>query len=60
MASESSGRNESERTTSLEMESGYPDRWANRQCGMYQLVLRIAAHGELGQGRKPKRLVDER
>jgi phenylacetate-CoA ligase len=38
----------------------YPDLWANRQCGMYELALRPYARGALGQGRKVKRLVDER
>jgi phenylacetate-CoA ligase len=49
-----------QRAIEKNLESRYPDLWANRQCGMYQLALCIDAHGELGQGRKPKRLVDER
>jgi len=42
------------------LEVRYPDLWANRLCGMYELVLRPYARGELEPGRKPKRLVDER
>ncbi|MGO9275858.1 MAG: phenylacetate--CoA ligase family protein [Terriglobia bacterium] len=38
----------------------YPDVWANHLCGMYQIAFRYLAPGILGQGRKPKRLVDER
>jgi phenylacetate-CoA ligase len=49
-----------QRVIEKNMESRYPDLWANRQCGMYQLAFRICDPGALGQGRKPKRLVDER
>ena len=49
-----------QRAIERNLESRYPDLWANRQCGMYELALRINAPGVLGQGRKPKRLVDER
>jgi hypothetical protein len=42
------------------LETRYPDLWANRVCGMYQLAFRTYARGELGRERKPKRLVDER
>lgn len=42
------------------LETRYPEVWANYQCGMYRLVFRFVSRGELGQGRKPKRLVDER
>ena len=38
----------------------YPDVWANRQCGMYRLEFRFLPAGTLAQGRKPRRLVDER
>jgi phenylacetate-CoA ligase len=49
-----------QRTIEKNLESRHPDLWANRICGMYQLAFRIYARGALGQGRKPKRLVDER
>jgi phenylacetate-CoA ligase len=42
------------------LESRYPDVWANQLCGMYQLAFQFLAPGTLAQGRKPKRLVDER
>lgn len=42
------------------LESRYPDVWANQRCGMYQLAFRFYPFGALHQGRKPKRLVDER
>ncbi len=42
------------------LESCYPDVWANQLCGMYQLAFRFFAPGGLAQGRKPRRLVDER
>jgi phenylacetate-CoA ligase len=38
----------------------YPDVWANQQCGMYRLAFRFLPAGTLTQGRKPRRLVDER
>jgi phenylacetate-CoA ligase len=40
--------------------SQFPDVWANHLCGMYQIAFRYLSPGALGQGRKPKRLVDER
>lgn len=42
------------------LETLYPEIWANHVCGMYRLAFRFLPGGELGQGRKPKRLVDER
>jgi len=42
------------------LESRFPDVWANHLCGMYQLAFRILPPGGLEQGRKPRRLVDER
>ena len=42
------------------LESRYPDVWANQVCGMYQLAFRFLPPGTLVPGRKPKRLVDER
>ncbi len=42
------------------LQSLYPEMWANHVCGMYQLAFRYLTPGTLGQGRKPKRLVDER
>jgi phenylacetate-CoA ligase len=42
------------------LESRYPDVWANHLCGMYRLAFRFCSPGTLVHGRKPKRLVDER
>jgi phenylacetate-CoA ligase len=42
------------------MKARYPDVWANHLCGMYRLAFRFLAAGSLEQGRKPRRLVDER
>ncbi len=55
-------------TTSADLEGAirrnlqdrYPDVWANHQCGMYRLAFRYFPPQSLGQGRKPRRLVDER
>ena len=38
----------------------YPDLWANQSCDMYRLAFRFLERGALTQGRKAKRLVDER
>jgi phenylacetate-CoA ligase len=38
----------------------YPDVWANHVCGMYQLSFRYLAPGTIEQGRKRRRLIDER
>jgi phenylacetate-CoA ligase len=42
------------------LEARFPDVWANYLCGMYRLAFRIFSPGGLEQGRKPRRLVDER
>ncbi len=42
------------------LETQYPEVWANQACGMYQLAFRFLQPGEIAQGRKQKRLVDER
>lgn len=42
------------------LEIRYPDVWANHVCGMYRLSFRFLPTGALEQGRKPRRLVDER
>jgi phenylacetate-CoA ligase len=42
------------------LESLYPDLWANQVCGMYRLAFSFLPPGALAHGRKPKRLVDER
>jgi phenylacetate-CoA ligase len=42
------------------LESRYPDLWANQVCGMYKLAFRFLEPGALEHRRKPKRLVDER
>jgi phenylacetate-CoA ligase len=49
-----------ENTVRRNLESRFPDVWANHLCGMYQLAFRILPPGGLEQGRKPRRLVDER
>jgi len=38
----------------------YPDVWANHLCGMYQLRFRFLPPGGIPEGRKRRRLVDER
>jgi phenylacetate-CoA ligase len=38
----------------------YPDVWANHLCGMYRLAFSFPSPGSRPQGRKPRRLVDER
>jgi phenylacetate-CoA ligase len=42
------------------LESRYPDVWANQVCGMYTLAFRFFPPQTLVHGRKRKRLVDER
>jgi len=42
------------------LETRFPDVWANQLCGMYRLEFRTLPPGALEQGRKPRRLVDER
>ncbi len=42
------------------LESRYPDVWANQVCGMYRLAFRFFPPQTLVHGRKRKRLVDER
>jgi phenylacetate-CoA ligase len=42
------------------LETRFPDVWANQLCGMYRLEFRTFPPGGLEQGRKPRRLVDER
>jgi phenylacetate-CoA ligase len=42
------------------LQSRYPDVWANHLCGMYQLAFRFLPPGALAGERKRKRLVDER
>ena len=42
------------------LEARFPDVWANQLCGMYRLEFRVFPPGGLEQGRKPRRLVDER
>ncbi|MEJ2008719.1 MAG: AMP-binding protein [Acidobacteriota bacterium] len=42
------------------LETRYPDVWANHVCGMYTLAFHFFSPGTLVQGRKRKRLVDER
>jgi phenylacetate-CoA ligase len=42
------------------LQARFPEVWANYLCGMYRLAFRVLPPGSLGQGRKPRRLVDER
>lgn len=49
-----------ERAVRKSLETRYPDVWANQACGMYRMTFRFAPPGSMAQGRKPKRLVDER
>lgn len=42
------------------IETHYPDIWANHACGMYRLVFKFVPAGTLARGRKPRRLIDER
>jgi phenylacetate-CoA ligase len=42
------------------LKARYPDVWENHRCGMYRLAFRFLPPGSLEQGRKPRRLVDER
>jgi phenylacetate-CoA ligase len=42
------------------LESRYPDLWANQVCGMYKLAFSFLPSGALERRRKLKRLVDER
>lgn len=49
-----------EREVTANLQFLYPDIWANRACGMYDLAFRFLPRAALGSSRKPKRLVDER
>jgi phenylacetate-CoA ligase len=49
-----------EQSVRANLQSRYPDVWANQVCGMYQLAFKFLPAGTLAQGRKPRRLVDER
>ncbi len=49
-----------EDTVRKNLESRNPDVWANHLCGMYRLAFRFLPRGTVEQGRKPRRLVDER
>jgi phenylacetate-CoA ligase len=42
------------------IEQRFPDIWANHVCGMYNFAFKCLPPGALGQGRKQRRLVDER
>lgn len=42
------------------LETRYPEVWANQVCGMYRLAFRFGPRGSMPQGRKSRRLVDER
>ena len=49
-----------EQSVRANLQTRFPDVWANQQCGMYQLAFKFLPTGTLAQGRKPRRLVDER
>jgi phenylacetate-coenzyme A ligase PaaK-like adenylate-forming protein len=42
------------------LKSLFPDIWANLGCGMYQISFRFLPPGSMEQGRKRRRLIDER
>lgn len=42
------------------LQSRFPDVWANQVCGMYRLSFKFFPAGTAGAERKPRRLVDER
>lgn len=54
------GGAEAEQRVRENLQARYPEVWANQVCGMYQLAFKFLSPGTLGQGRKPRRLVDER
>jgi phenylacetate-coenzyme A ligase PaaK-like adenylate-forming protein len=49
-----------EQTVRRNLEARFPDVWANHVCGMYDVAIKCLPSGTLAQGRKPRRLVDER
>lgn len=49
-----------EQAVRTNLETRYPEVWANQVCGMYRLDFKFLPAGSLAQGRKPRRLVDER
>ena len=49
-----------EQTVRKNLETRFPDVWANHLCGMYDVAIKCLPAGTLAQGRKPRRLVDER
>ena len=42
------------------LKTRFPDVWANHACDMYRLAFSHLPLGSIQQGRKPRRLVDER
>lgn len=51
---------EVEQAVRKNLQSRYPDVWANQACGMYRLDFKYLPAGSIAMGRKPRRLVDER
>jgi len=49
-----------EQSVRKNLEARFPEVWANQACGMYNLAFRFMPPGALEQGRKPRRLIDER
>ncbi len=54
------GRSTVEGAIQTNLQTLYPDIWANHTCGMYQLRYRFLPVGSIEQGRKRRRLIDER
>ena len=54
------GANTIEKAIESNLQTLYPDVWANQACGMYQLIFRFLPPGSIEQGRKRRRLIDER
>jgi phenylacetate-CoA ligase len=54
------GRSSVESAIQSNLQTLYPDIWANHTCGMYQLRYQFLPPGTIEQGRKRRRLIDER
>ncbi|PYV19106.1 MAG: hypothetical protein DMG21_02725 [Acidobacteria bacterium] len=49
-----------EQAVRTNLQTRFPEVWANHTCGMYRLAFRCLPAGSLETGRKRRRLVDER
>ena len=54
------GPSQVENAIQTNLQTLYPDVWANHTCGMYQLRFRFLPPGTIEHGRKRRRLIDER